>query len=162
MAFSTYMLVGNTPAMIGMSILAMAVYLLLVAVPAYKDGMEEQTRIRNKRCKLEDIPKNRWLLIGTALFGIMLIPSIGYLFFSFNEGLYRLIYGATHSLSWVLTEGTGRFREGPGGEQIELMRLTPYAPYVFIGLYSLTIPASHLGFMLGLGDKLNKDKIMYK
>jgi len=31
-----------------------------------------------------------------------------------------------------------------------------------MGFYLLTVPACHIGYMLGAGDKLNKDKVMYK
>jgi len=161
MAFSLYAFIGNTILMFFISIFAIAIYLMLVAVPAYKDGLEESVKIKSKRCKIEDIPTNRWLFVGVILFGVMLIPSFGYLFFSLNEGVYRLICGAIHPLSWILVEGSGRFREGLNGEQIELMRLVKFAPYVFMGLYTLTIPACHIGFMLGLKDKLSKG-IMYK
>jgi hypothetical protein len=163
MTFSLYNFAATDTMFMGfLAVLTMAVYLLMVAVPAYKDGMEENSRVRNKRCELSDIPKHRWLLIGAVLYAVMMLPTIGYLLFSLNEGVYRIVNGAVSPLSWIWLEGTGNFREGPQGEQIELTRLQAFVPYVYMGLYALTIPAVHLGFILGLGDKMNKDKIMYK
>ncbi|MCL2035780.1 MAG: hypothetical protein FWG83_00115 [Oscillospiraceae bacterium] len=157
MAFSLSSLMSET-FMVGMAALfAMAIYLLLVAVPAYKDGVAEGIKAKNQSPD-ESIakPKHTWALIGVILCGVMLIPTIVYLSGSLNMGVYRLICGAIFPLSyffeWTVLGDIGITERGFYG----------FAPFVFMGFYALTIPACHLGFMLGFGDKLNKDKIMYK
>jgi hypothetical protein len=136
MSFSLYSFSGNM-AINGMSVLfAFAIYFSLVAVPAYKDGMDESQLLQSKR--VESVPKYRWLGVGAILFAVMLIPNIA-LLNGFNIGLYRLICGAVNPLVGFINE-----------------------PLVFIGVYTLTAVACHVGFLLGLGNKLSKDNIMYK
>jgi len=132
----------------GMAVLfAMAIYLLLVAVPAYKDGLEENTRRKNQTVQPPPVQKWRWAAIGAILWGIMLVPSVVFLLGRLNVGVYRLICGAVNPMSMFLV-----------GEEGQLLS---YVPYVFMGFYALTVPACYIGFSLGLGDTLNKGKIMY-
>jgi hypothetical protein len=143
----------------GLSVLlGIAIYLLLVAVPAYKDGLDENTKRRNKSVEAEPVKKWRWALVGVILWGVMLVPSILFLLLEYNVGVYRLINGAVNPLSVFFVEAITRGIEPP----VVSVSLHPIAPYVFMGFYALTVPACHIGFMLGLGDKLNKDKIMYE
>jgi len=133
----------------GIQILALVIYLLLVGVPAYKDGLDENTMSKKKQAA--PIPagvKYRWLAVGGILWGTAVIPSAAFLFGLLGEGVYKLISGAAAPLSWILVNSD--------------MRLFSFAPYVFMGVYALTVPACHVGFMLGFHDKLNKDNMMYK
>ena len=121
-------------------VFAIAIYLLLVAVPAYKNGLDEHTKLK-KSSEGSGVPKYRWLAVGAILWAAMLVISGIYLLGGLPSGAYRLIHGATFQLN-------------------SFVRL-PYIPIVNACFYALTIPACHIGFILGLGDKLNKDKIMY-
>ena len=134
-------------AIMGLAVLfAMAIYLLLVAVPAYKNGMDENKNIESGSDL--KIPKYRWVVIGLIEWGIMLIPSLVFLSVGYSIGVYRIILGAIQPLSLFLVNENGV--------------MLSYSPYVFMGFYALTVPACHIGFILGAGDKLNKDRIMYK
>jgi hypothetical protein len=141
MTFSLYSFMGAA-AVQGMAVLfAAAIYLLLVGVPAYKNGLAERSMLENKR--VESVPVYRWAGVGVILFVIAVIPSVLLVLGVLNIGWFRLICGAVGQLSMFL-DGL------------------PFAPYVYMGFYALTILSCHVGFMLGLGDKLNKDKILYK
>ncbi|MCL1789594.1 MAG: hypothetical protein FWG33_04475 [Oscillospiraceae bacterium] len=136
-----------------------AIYLLLVAVPAYKDGLETNTKLKDDSA---EIPKWRWALVGVVLWGIMLVPSIIYLLSAYNEGVYRILNGAVFPLSAFMLISTVTTESPLSSLLIEVLHLAPFAPYVFMGFYALTIPACQFGFMLGLRDSLNKDKVMYE
>ena len=136
----------NRAVLIIASIFAAAIYLTLIAVPAYKDGVNERLAIKNK--KSGEVPKFRWLGIGFVLWGVMLIPSITYLTGNITASVYRLIDGAVYPLSLLLT-----------GDELEPLF---FSPFVFMGFYLLSAPACYIGFWCGLNDKLNASKIMYK
>ncbi|MCL2634021.1 MAG: hypothetical protein FWD34_05840 [Oscillospiraceae bacterium] len=157
-----YMVMGNLMATIMMislggfamsvAIMSMAalfaavIYLSLVFIPAYKDGMTEHAALLNKR--VESVPKFRWMIVGVILFVISIVPTILFMLGIVNAGVFRIISGAVYPLSLLLT-----------GEELVIL---PFAPFVFLGFYTLTIPACHLGFWCGVNDKLNSSKIMYK
>ncbi|MCL2072129.1 MAG: hypothetical protein FWH07_07865 [Oscillospiraceae bacterium] len=146
----------------GLSVVfGMAIYLLLVAVPAYKDGLEENTRAKRETGGERTATQWRWAFVGLILWGVMLIPSIVFLLSDFNEGAYRLINGAVSPLSAFMLTGTGEFVTNQAGDETEILQLASFAPYVFMGFYALTIPACHIGFMLGLRDSFNKDRLLY-
>ena len=119
------------------------IYFILVAVPAYKDGLDEHTKSqKNKNNQNNDSKKTsyKWIIIGVILFAIMTCtiltaPLAG-------VGLYRMFNGATL--------------------QITLLIKNQYIPFVNLGFYALTVPVCHIGYILGLGDKLSKDKVLYK
>ncbi|MCL1866315.1 MAG: hypothetical protein FWF82_02780, partial [Oscillospiraceae bacterium] len=144
MTISLASAMGNS-AIMGMSVLfAVSIYLLLVAVPAYKNGMEEKLLLKSKR--VESVPMYRWLCVGGILFGITAIPSVVFLFGGLTEGVYRLLNGAVYPLSMFLTEGTGEFVEHfQTGETMEVTRIMPFAPYIFMGVYALTTLSCHIG-----------------
>ena len=125
-------------------LLAMAIYLMLVSVPAYKDGQEI------KKSRNGGIPKWRWAVIGVIVWAVAAIPSVIFLIERYNTGAYRFINGAVNPLSAFFLTGTGQFMLNPAGVEVEIMRLASFAPYVFIGFYALTIPACHIGFIMGL------------
>jgi len=142
MSFSLYSFAANQMIM-GIAVLfAIAIYLLLVAVPAYKDGQYEHVKLRNPANKIEDVPKYRWLQVGAILFAIMLIPCLLLLIGAINTGWFRLVCGAVNPLAGFLANGA--------------------IPFAGIAIYALTIPACHIGFKLGLTDKISGDKFMYK
>jgi hypothetical protein len=136
------------------AVFAMMIYLLLVAVPAYMDGLAENTsrrRISFEKPADETVPKYRWAAVGAILWGVMLIPSVVFLLGGIGTGVYRMLSGAVYPLSLFLVSDNGGVRS-----------LMSTAPYVVMGFYALTLPSCHIGFILGLGDRLSKDKIMYK
>jgi hypothetical protein len=142
MSFSLYSLAGN-PTIVGMSVLfALAIYYLLVAVPAYKSGQEDSGKLKRANSEEPAPPKYKWLFVGVVLFAVMMIPTIMLMFNAINIGWYRLICGAINPLSGLIVRGA--------------------VPFVGIGVYVLTIPACHIGYVLGLGDKLSKENILYK
>ncbi|MDR0197673.1 MAG: hypothetical protein LBI36_05585, partial [Oscillospiraceae bacterium] len=125
---------------------AAIIYLSLVFTPAYKDGVRERALLQNKR--VESLPRRRWLFIGLFLWAVMLLPVVLLLTGVMEIGVYRIIDGAVYPLSLVMA--------GEGGA------LPAFAPFVFGAFYGLTVPSCCLGFYLGVNDKLNMDKIMYK
>ncbi|MCL1903670.1 MAG: hypothetical protein FWF94_04555 [Oscillospiraceae bacterium] len=153
---------GETLIMILSVLFGIAIYLLLVAVPAYKDGLDENAKQKKRKDNTESVPKWRWALVGTILWGVMLIPSVVYLFTEYNEGVYRMLNGAVFPLSAFMLVSTMTTEYPFSSAFVEVLRLAPFAPYVFMGVYALTIPACHIGFILGLNNGLDKDKIMYE
>jgi len=142
MTFSLAPFRGET-VIVGMTMLfAAAIYILLVAVPAYKDGLDQHTKLKKKKMETATVPKYNWLIVGLILWAIMAAVSIAFLIFPFEQWIYRVLNGATLQLSNLIKNR--------------------YVPFVNIGFYALTAPTCHIGFMLGLGDKLSKDKVMYK
>jgi len=144
MTFSLAPFRGETLIVAMTMVFAAAIYILLVAVPDNKDGLEQYTKSqKNKNTendKNQKKSKYRWLLIGVILFCVMNVSIIALLLGQI--GWYRVFNGATL--------------------QMTLLIKRQYIPFINIGFYALTVPACHIGFILGLGDKLNKDKVMYK
>jgi len=140
---------GNKTITAAFAFCAALVYLSLVFTPAYKDGVNERKLLQNKRA--EKAPKFRWLAISLLLWGISLIFAL-ILLLNFNRSLpliYCAFNGAVSPLAVLVTgKSSGN--------------LPYYAPFLFAGFYTLTVPACLLGFWCGLKDKLNTDKIMYK
>jgi len=132
---------GTNEAVMGMATLfAMAIYLLLVSVPAFKDGQSEACK-QNRTDEDAVVPnfyKNRWIIIGVILWVIMLVPSIVFLFGGISAGWYRFINGAVYPLSLFLVQDID------GGRV-----LMSSAPYVIMVFYVLTIPACLIGHKMG-------------
>jgi len=159
MAMSLAFFRGETLIMLMSVLFAAAIYLMMVSVPAYKNGQDEFTKLKNKTGnEAEAVPKYRWLSVGMILWGIMLIPSVVYLFGGIPQGVYLLLSGAVYPLSGFFMKVTEYDADG----RPILMSLLNFAPFVFMGFYALTVPACHIGFMLGLSDKLSKENMMYK
>jgi hypothetical protein len=115
------------------------IYLILVAVPGYKDGQEEHIKTKQDSAPPATVSK-KWLLVGGALFAVMNVTIV---FFLLGEvWLYSMLNGATFQLTWLIKP--------------------QYIPFVNMGFYALSVPACHIGYLLGLKDKLSKDKMLYK
>jgi uncharacterized membrane protein len=145
MSFSLGMFRGDTAVMLIASFLAMAIYFLLIAVPAYKDGLKTGQSLEFKKLAANEnakIPgKTEWLLVGVVLWLIMSIPSLVFAFGGITDGVLRLLSGATAPVGWILIDEPTEHIEFP---------LLPWSPWVFIGIYSLGIPACYIGYLKGL------------
>jgi len=131
---------GGSAVIMGLATLfAMAIYLMLAGVPAYKDGLYKSTKQSQDN---HDRGKYRWLAVGVIGWGIMLVPSVVFLLGGLGEGMYRLICGAVYPLSLFLVEDVDGVRS-----------MLPWVPYVFIGFYALTVPACYVGYALGNRQK---------
>ncbi|MCL1881005.1 MAG: hypothetical protein FWF76_02375 [Oscillospiraceae bacterium] len=164
MTFSLAMFRSSTEIMLLATLFSLTIYFLLIAVPAYKDGQNERSKVTTKALLKENkaVPyMYRWLYIGVFLYAIMLIPSIIFMTGQITDGVYRLLSGAVAPLGWILIEGTGEYVEianaATGADEYrELMRLIPWSAWVFMGLYALTIPACYIGYVFGLKGKFDK------
>lgn len=151
MSISIALFRGNTGILAVVSLCALCVYFSLVALAPYKDGVEIGKANSKSKGGAKLNRSKQWLLVGFLMFGIMLALTLMYHFVEgFNVGVYRLIAGAIHPLSYLLVEGTGEFWDVPGYGEMEIMRIVPWATYVFVGIYALSVPACYIGYRLGL------------
>jgi hypothetical protein len=158
MSMSLSVFANETPIIAVAVLFAAAIYLLLVGVPAYKDGQEYHMKQQKQRDAAPTEPSAgmsaaslRHAGIGAILFAVVSAPSVIFLLGRLDESAYRLLNGPVLPLTLFLSEHTD-----------DGMVLLPFAPYVFIGFYALTIPACCISYTLGCGNRLSKGNIMYK
>jgi hypothetical protein len=157
MTFSLGLFRGNTVVMLMATIFALTIYVTLIAVPAYKDGLTDGRKVAFRRAKQErqgggKIPGIRqWTIVGMVVFAVMIIPSVAFLFGGMGYGVYRLLsgVGVVAPLCWILIGESTATTANP---------LLSWAPFVFVGLYALCIPAIRLGYVWGLNDKFSNPK----
>jgi hypothetical protein len=154
MALSTGIFRASTEFMLITSVLALAVYLTLCGVPAYKDALEYTKTVAFKKAphKRPDFQQLLpWLAIGAFAWVLMSVPALLHLSGAITDGVLRLLSGATAPLGWILIE----FVDLHGNPVTELteaenFRLLPWVGWLYIGLYSLTLPACWIGYARGL------------
>lgn len=134
-------------------IFSLILFYSLIFNAGYKDGLREKKMLALKRT--ESLPKNRWIKIGFAAFGITVIPSVFLLINKFVESgfdfmiVYRFISGAVYALA-LLTSGNST------------AEMPVYAPFVFILFYAFIPLVCQVGFNLAQKDNLTMDRIIYK
>jgi uncharacterized membrane protein len=150
MSLSVGLLRSSTELMLIAALFSLTIYLTLTAVPAYKDAFESAKKHPVNR-QGEDSKSQllHWLAIGAVAWALMSVVPILHLLNLTDDFTLRLVSGAVAPLGWILIEGTGEFVT-VNGEESEIMRLLPWAPLVFTGLYSLSIPANWLGWRKGI------------
>jgi len=150
MTFSMAIFIAHQLAVVLAAIFAIAIYIMLISVPAYKNGTEERMLLANKR--VESVPMKRWLYIGMIIFAVTIIPTILFLTRVIDTGLFRLTSGAVYPLSLLISPVT---EEG-------IRPMFSFTPYITGSFYLVSIPTCYLAFKFGLNDTFNADKIMYK
>lgn len=163
------MMFGKNPFtnILGM-IFAVLIFYLLMFTVAWKDGVRERSLVRNGR--VNGPLKNRWLLIGLAMFAVAIIPTVvlllNVLFFPEADTLffYKFVNGSAFPFvsTFIPTVELEKevWVETASIRQIDNMSVL--FPVLMI-VYYLLIPASTcIGYRMGYNDTLNADKIMYK
>ncbi|MCL2755113.1 MAG: hypothetical protein FWD35_05295 [Oscillospiraceae bacterium] len=149
MAFSLGIFRASTELMLIATLFALAIFLSLVGLPAYKDSLALAEKSHtpqgaNRRDLLE------WFAVGAVVWLLMSVPSALHLGGLITDGVLRLLSGATAPLGWLLIE----FIDIHGNPVTELteadfFRLLPWVGWLYIALYSLSIPACLLGSVMG-------------
>lgn len=154
MTLSTAPFIGNDFMKIVIFVLAIAVFYSLMFTVAYKDGTREQRYVTLHKCEEPDLKK--WVKIGTALMGIMFVPSLILLlakvmnwYFDITL-IHRIIDGMIYPLSLMLVPGSS----------IDSMQI--FVPFIYMLCYALIPVATHLGFYFGYTGKFEKENIMYE
>ncbi len=154
MTLSTAPFIGNDFMKIVIFILAIAVFYSLMFTVAYKDGVREQRYVNLHKCEEPDMKK--WVKIGTALMGIMFVPSLILLLAKLMNWyfditlIHRIIDGMIYPLSLILVPGSS----------IDSMPI--FVPFIYMLCYALIPVVTHFGFYAGYTGKFEKENIMYE
>lgn len=153
MTLSSAPFIGNDFMKVLIFILALAVFYSLMFTAAYKDGNREKRYVTLHKCEEPDMKK--WAKIGTALMGIMFLPSL-VLFVAKVMNWYfditlihRIVDGMIYPLSLLLVRG-------------DIDSMQPFVPFIYMLCYALIPVITHLGFYYGYTGKLENENIMYK
>lgn len=139
-----------------------AIFFSLVFTAAWKNGAKERNMVKLGR--VESAPKFRWIAIGLIMFAFAAAPTvfllINKLFFPERDNLliYQFISGSAYPLVLTFTPQTDALVTQTS--RVESMNVM--FPILMIAYYALIPVFTQLGYWMGLKDKLNVDKIIYK
>ena len=154
MTLSTAPFIGNDFMKIVIFVLAIAVFYSLMFTVAYKDGTREQRYVKLHKCEEPDMKK--WVKIGSALMGIMFVPSFVLLIAKLTGWyfditlIHRIVDGMIYPLSLLLVPDSN----------IDSMQL--FVPFIYMLCYAFIPVATHFGFYFGYTGKFEKENIMYE
>lgn len=138
-------------------LLTIIIYGALMFTVGFRDGQRECQLLKNHR--VESVPKNTWLILGTILWVVMCVPVI-VLMLGINGAItitgeymfvYRFLCGAVMPLLYI-------------GEltQAAVAEYPLWLPLVSMGIYLLLTPvAAHIGYRFGL-DEEKQRSFMYE
>lgn len=149
-------------------IIAVLIFYLLVFTVAWKDGVAERSLVKNGRV---DAPlKYRWIMIGIAMFGFAVIPTVvlllNVLFFPEADTLffYKFINGSAFPFvsTFIPVPEISDYVWSEAAQTRQIDNMSVLFPALMLVYYAFIPAVTQLGYYMGYNDKLNTDKIMYQ
>lgn len=148
-------------------VLGAAIFYSLIFTAAWKNGSDEHKLV--KLHHYEGLKKHRWLALGLIMFVLAAAPSVvlllNKLVFPEQDLLlpYQFVSGSSYPfvLAFVPPVETEDYAWVTSGiNRVDSVHVL--FPVLMIAYYALIPVVTELGYWIGVNDKLNADKIIYK